>query len=230
MQETLNKIHLWCLRINLRINLAKCQVMTYSRKKNLLSFDYSIGSDIIKRPEFVNDLGVTFDKHLTFNENVVTITNRACKTLGFIMRSSKDFSKFETTICLYKALVRTRLEYASIVWNPSTKINTESTEKVQRRFLKCLVFRLDGVYPQRGFSQGNLLSRFGLMSLETRRKVAGMLFLRSLLNGAIDNPKLLAQITYRIQTIRSRNKDLFYVDKSRTNSLVNSPISWMQQT
>ncbi|XP_063900527.1 uncharacterized protein LOC135120111, partial [Zophobas morio] len=59
---------------------------------------------LINRPEFVQDLGVTFDKHLNFKQHVITVTNRASKVLGFIMRSSKEFSKTETNICLYKTL------------------------------------------------------------------------------------------------------------------------------
>ncbi|KAJ3649704.1 hypothetical protein Zmor_021429 [Zophobas morio] len=137
--------------------------MSYSRTKNTLNFDYLIGSDTINRPEFVQDLGVTFDKHLNFNEQVNTVTNKACKTLRFFMKSTRDFSKFETTRHLFKALVRSKLEYASIIWNPVTKMNIDSIESVQRRILKCLAFRLDGVYPQRGTAQKNLLHRFDML-------------------------------------------------------------------
>lgn len=230
LQENLNQTYQWFIDNNLQINFTKCKVMTYSRKKNILNFDYLINLYSINRPEFIQDLGVTFDKHLNFKQHVITVTNRASKVLGFIMRSSKEFSKTETNICLYKTLVRAKLEYASIVWNPATKTSINTIEKVQRRFLKGLAFRLDGVYPQRGFPQESLLNRFEIMSLETRRKIAGILFLNTLLNGAVNNPQLLTQITYRAQLIRSRNKDLFYVEKARTCSLENSPIRWMQQT
>lgn len=229
LQNNITSVLQWCSDNNMKINRSKCRIMSFSKKKTLLNFSYSVGSHVIERPEFVDDLGVTFDKSLTFNKHIDNIIAKAYKTLGFVLRTSKHFLNYETTLYLFKTLVRSKLEYASIIWNPVTQTGMSVLENVQRRFLKCLVYRLDGVYPIRGFPQGDLLNRFQLHSLESRRNILGILFLWSLINGTSVSPNLLQGIMFRAHLIRSRNLELFYPETSRTNLLANSPLSWIQR-
>ena len=121
-----------------------------------------------------------------------------------------------------------KLEYASVVWNPSFKYLTESIEKVQRRFLKYLVFRIDGIYPIRNIPQKLLLSRFSILSLECRRIINLVMFLHSLVNNRLDAPSLLEQVCYWARPRSLRDKSIFYIKKSRTNILKFSPIYMMQ--
>ncbi|CAH1383593.1 unnamed protein product, partial [Tenebrio molitor] len=62
----------------------------------------------------------------------------------------KFWSFFRSEKCLtalYFSLVRSRLEYGSIIWSPYYVTYTNSIESVQRKFLKYLCFKEDGIYP-----------------------------------------------------------------------------------
>jgi hypothetical protein len=53
----------------------------------------------------------------------------------------------DTVKRLYFAFVRSKLEYASVVWSTGYKSQIEDLEKIQRRLLKYLSFKVDGTYP-----------------------------------------------------------------------------------
>ena len=76
---------------------------------------------------------------------------------------------------LYCALVRSNVEYCSVVWSPFTKKNIEKVEKVQRRATK-FILKTEDNYETR-------LKKLNLMSLKNRRFLADVTFLYKALNG-----------------------------------------------
>jgi hypothetical protein len=63
------------------------------------------------------------------------------------------------------------------VWSPIYDVHSSLLERVQRRFLKNVVFMLNGAYPPRGCPQGLLLGEVGLQSLLDRRMEHSVIFL-----------------------------------------------------
>ena len=96
----------------------------------------------------------------SFINHIENTISSALRILGFIIRNSRDFQNLETLRLLYFSLVRLKLEYASFVWCPTYKIHSANLERVQRRFLKYMVFRQDGIYPAVGYPHQDLLNRF----------------------------------------------------------------------
>ena len=66
------------------------------------------------------DLGVIFDEKLLFREHISKKIAIANRNLGLILKSFNYLNK-EMFMCLYKALVRPHLEYATQVWAPMYK-------------------------------------------------------------------------------------------------------------
>lgn len=91
----------------------------------------------ISQIETEKDLGVIFDKNLTFSDHIQSKVNLANRNLGLIFKtfSFMDKEMFKT---LYKSLVRPHLEYGSVIWSPRLKKNKISVENVQRRATKLL--------------------------------------------------------------------------------------------
>ena len=88
------------------------------------------------------DLGVTFDRSLTFVDHITKISDHAMKLLGFITRNTKHFANIFTLKNLYCSIVRSGLEYASPVWSPHCKIHIQKLERVERKFVRYLAFKL----------------------------------------------------------------------------------------
>ncbi|XP_072013931.1 uncharacterized protein [Amphiura filiformis] len=94
------------------------------------------------------DLGVQFDKTLTFGKHIGTIANKATRVVGVIKRTfdHMDEHVFKT---LYKSMVRPHLEYANSVWSPYLKRDIDKLEKVQRRATKIVPSLRDTPYTTR---------------------------------------------------------------------------------
>ncbi len=84
-----------------------------------------------------NDLGICFDSALEFDKHINNKINKANSIAGLIRRTFQ-FLDIHTFVLLYKALVRSQLEYASSVWYPYKKKHIIAIENVQRRATKFI--------------------------------------------------------------------------------------------
>nr|CAH7746308.1 unnamed protein product [Callosobruchus chinensis] len=150
--------------------------MSFTRKVNALVYQYNINKEELQIVAENKDLGVIFDKSLSFNPHINELLALISKKLGFIIRNSRDFTDSKVTRILYNACVLSKLEYGRLVWNPCYVTTCESIEKLQKRFLKYLSFREDGIYPAVGTPYAELLLRHNFVSLDNRRKVHSLRF------------------------------------------------------
>lgn len=227
LQNDLDNLQSWCDKNELPLNCDKCYTMSFSRKQDLSLNEYVINNTIILRRDKLKDLGVTFDTKLTFNDHIAEITASAYKKLGFIIRNSKGFENSNTLFLLFNAFVRSKLEYASIIWNPAYQIHKNNIEGTQRHFLKYLYFREEGIYPPRGFPHEELLSKFHVPDLNNRRIFSSCVFLHKLINFKFDSPQILEMIKFHTPTFQTRSYNLFYLSTPRTNLLKHSPLHVM---
>lgn len=227
LQEQLNNVVDWCCSNKLEINPTKCKVLSFTRSKSPILFDYKIAGVGVDRVTNFRDLGVVFDSKLSFGDHVDSVCSSSLKALGFIIRQSSEFQDIKCIKRLYYAFVRSRLEYASLIWNPHYEEQMNQIEKVQRRFLKYLFFRKHGVYPRRSYPHDRLLGEFDELLLANRRTSGSLLFLQRMINGDIDASDILEQISFRVPQFHSRNINLFYPNMARTNMGRKSPVHFL---
>jgi len=161
LQTDLNSMDKWIKEWSLKLNISKCRVVSFGRKSNILQYDYSIGNEVIQRTESITDLGVVFDPQLKFGLHIREKVNKAYARLGIIKRNFKCMS-VEVFCLLYKAMVRSQLEYANSVWNPHRKEDIITTEKVQMRATKL-------VESIKHSSCEDRLKKLGISTLKYRR-------------------------------------------------------------
>ena len=137
LQEDVDRLSVWCSKNRLCLNLTKCKVMTFHRSKNPHIFLYHINETLLDRVNKIKDLGVTFDHDLSFRVHIDRIVSKANSMLGFVKRSSYEFSKN-----LYVSLVRPVLEYCAIVWDPSFNLRIVRIERVQRNFIRFMIRKI----------------------------------------------------------------------------------------
>jgi ribonuclease P/MRP protein subunit RPP40 len=227
LQRSIDEIADRCRKSGLILNFPKCSVVTFTKKVKPLLFDYTLNNKILLKRSSVQDLGVLFDSKLSFCDYILCITSAAFKSLGFVLRSAKEFGDVVTRKLLYITYVRSKLEYASLVWSPIHNIYIAQLERVQRRFLKSAIFMSDGLYPPRGYPQEFLLDRLGLQSLSNRRLEHSVIFLYILLHGSIHCPVLLSRVNLRLPRSGSRSTNTFLITPYRTDAGLRSPVTQM---
>jgi hypothetical protein len=117
LQKTLDKFTNLCNTFNLSLNISKCKVMTFYRFNSVISYDYRLDGIAIQRVSQVHDLGILFVlvSSLNFSPYIDYITCKAFRVLRFIRRHSTNFSSANCLLVLYSTLVRSVIEYGSIV-------------------------------------------------------------------------------------------------------------------
>lgn len=222
LQEDVLSVQKWCISNNLLLNPRKTQVMSLSRRRNTLSYDYTMDIEPISRTKLVRDLGVFVDEHLSFNSHINSIVSQSIRALGIMARLTKPFSNHHCLLRLYSTHVRSKLEFASVVWNNISSSASESIERVQRRVVRIIYDRYFG---RKFYFEYNLiLTRLGLCTLCNRRSIRDVKFLHKLVHGSIDSSTLLASLHFRIPVnTSSRNRRVFYPDHLNL-----SPVSRIQ--
>ncbi|KAL0818744.1 hypothetical protein ABMA28_008072 [Loxostege sticticalis] len=189
------------------LNIDKCCVITFTRKKNKIIHSYYIHDTFIGRKDVVRDLGVLFDEQLTFRPHYEQIIQRGNQLLGFIMRTTKHFKKPRSTLYLFNSLVRSVLEYCS--------------PKIQKRCLRYLSRKHNFGRSLAGYSQR--LSKFDVIPLCTRRRRYDLLCLHKILHTIINAPNLLSSLN--INTLhRSRRPNVFSIQVYRNNTSYYNPL------
>lgn len=115
----------------MKLKLKKTVCMRFTRKKKSPGeFEYTINCSPVKMVCEYKYLGVYFCPSLSWSRHVDYTVGKACRSLGFLRRNTRAFPQ-QTRELLYKTYVRSVLEYACCVWDPSTASNKERLEKVQ---------------------------------------------------------------------------------------------------
>ena len=222
LQSDLDRLHEWCASNRLPLNLKKCHFITFSRC-NRAARSYKLGDGGLVKCETVVDLGVTFNSRLSWHDHVAGVVSRAYKQLGFVNRHTRDFDNLRAINVLYCSLVRSVIEYASVLWSPSAVLLREMVEKVQRRHLRYINFRL-GI-PIDSLNYDDLQRLLGLTTLKIRRERLDLSFLYNLVNGVTDCPALLQLINFSVPARALRCATTFRVEHCRTDYRAQSPLN-----
>ena len=227
LQNDLNSIVHWCTSNGLVFNVKKCKVVSYTKKAIKSISDYFINDYKIDRDTTMKDLGIIFDQSLSFNNHIDYVITTSLKTMGFIIRSTKGMNNIVALKSLYYGLVRSRLEYGTVIWNPQYKNNKLKLENIQRKFVKHLHFKQLGTYPTRNTQQSILLEMFDIKSLYYRRTRYFLSFLYNVVNNNIDCQCLLSQICLHVPRFNARQSEFFKIKFARTNLGRRTPLNNM---
>ena len=118
----------------------------------------------------------------------------------------------------YITLVRSGMEYASPVWDPSTSKDQDALERVQRRAARWITSSYD-----RTTSVTKLLRQLNLEPLAKRRRIYHLTFLYKVLNEHVAVPPDKLDIKQNGRPVRgSVTKQRLVIPRCSTNELKNS--------
>jgi len=119
LQSDLNSLRDWFKKWLLRLNINKCNVVSFGRNV-INAHQYSVDDIYLEHIQHIKDLGITFDVKLNFSLHICEKVNKANSILGIIKRNFRYWSQ-ESFVMLYKALIRSHLENANVVCSPYKK-------------------------------------------------------------------------------------------------------------
>ncbi|KAL0859619.1 hypothetical protein ABMA27_010746 [Loxostege sticticalis] len=221
LQNDLNTVVKWCQFNKMKLNVDKCSIISFTKKKNRITHSYIAQDTPLNRNTTVRDLGVLIDEQLTFRQHYEYIMKRSRRLLGFIFRATKDFKNPRSMLSLFLSLVRSILEYCSPIWSPYYNVHIENIEKIQKKCLRYICYKYKFGRTLNNYS--DRLSKFGIMSLQTRRARYDLLYLHKILHSSIDAPDLLSSLSINIR-YRTRVPKVFTLSVYKNNTSFYSPL------
>lgn len=226
LQSELNKFSEYCDRNKLKLNINKCHVISFTKNKvNKIIFDYKINNRLLDRVQNIVDLGVTFDVKLKLDIHFTNIVKRAYRMLGFLLRICYKFKSIAPFITIYKSLVRSQLEYCSIIWNPTYNTYVAQIESIQKKFCHFIFYKnLLNLPDNFIYHYIDMLKLINLDSLASRRMQFDLLFTFKSMNGLNSADGYIHHYNFELPS-RTRSHHTFALNTSNTNIGLNSPFN-----
>lgn len=194
----------------------KSVLMRMTHKKSPLLHTYKLGSSPLHEVTQYKYLGVTFNNMLTWNDHISNTCTSAFRKLCLLRHKLKKAPSDVKLLC-YNTLIRTKLEYACIVWDPYTKTNINNLERVQRKAVRFIFNKFS-----RFDSPTELMKTNHIEPLEMRRQKKRVEFLKLLHtnNSSLDSSLYLSPLLTR--PTRHHRQDALTPYFARTNIFKNS--------
>jgi hypothetical protein len=175
----------------MKLNISKTKVISFSRKTNVPIYDYKLCQSPITRTDSIKDLGVFIDVKLHFHDHVNYVFSRCIKLLGLARSITFNFSSLE---CMLR-LIRSKLEYASVVWN---SITSTDANKLERNLQRLAALCFNRFFPQVHYCYSLALEDLKLRTLHIRRHRLDALFLTQVYFGFKICPSLWEIVGLRV--------------------------------
>jgi hypothetical protein len=209
LQSDIDSIRDWCAANFMKLNIDKTKVITFSRKTNNFIYRYKLSNHSnITRAYSVKDLGVCLDSKLFFHDHIHFVFSQCIKLLGLIRSATFNYSTLECMFVLYLTLVRSKVEYASVVWNSITSTDANKLERIQQKFTAICFKRF---FPQANYCYDFALELLNLQTLRKRRYHIDALFLTQVFRGSVHCPSSLEIVGLRVPVRRTRDFPIFSV-------------------
>jgi hypothetical protein len=213
----------WCESNGLELNISKWKVIRYSRMKIITLPSYHIHNSALECLFQINDLGIILDSKLTFCSHIEKIVKNSNKMLGFMVRQCSEFDNLRALVLLYNALVRSNLEYNTIIWCPLYQNAIHRIEKIQRKFIKFACYKCHIHFDRNNYD--NIFAYFGLSTLRSRRIQLNLCFFFKVINYMITCSSILGLFLLHVPQCNFRSVHLLVVPYHRTNYGLRSPLS-----
>lgn len=160
-------------------NLDKTVFLPITNKRNPFLFSYSIKDSLNPEVDQFKYLGVTINKTLNRSDHVNNVFSGAFRKLGLVRHKLKN-APLNVKMLAYASLIRPKVQYCAIVLDQSTKKHSDILEKVQRRAVRFVYGKF-----KRTDSSSLQMQTKNIRTLQHRRKIARLKFLRQLFNSKV---------------------------------------------
>jgi len=150
-------------------------------------------------------------RNMSWSNHTHSIATKARQKLGFLRRNPKG-SPLDCKKLAYVALVRSTLEYASIIWDPYLQKDVDSLERVQQKATRWVTSTYD-----KKSSVSRLMRELQWETLHERRTTQRLTFMYKILNGEVAVPAELIDLELSACTSRGDyNQQKLYKPRTHT--------------
>ena len=224
LQADVDTLMSWCTANGMDANINKCCIISFTRSRTPIIFDYKMASRDLKRTSTIKDLGVLIDSKLRFVEHIAAVTAKAHSMLGFLKRNCKSFDDVYSLKTLYCSFVRSVLEYAVQVWAPYHAVHISRIERVQKHFIAFALRALNWRDRTNLPSYENRCLLIDLPTLSNRRVLLQRLFIYDILTDHIDCADILGKLRFNAPLRTTREPEFFRRSNHRTAYGMNNPL------
>lgn len=223
LQTDIDNLWTYCTVNKLFLNIKKCKTILFTRNINKVIGDLFINGKKLEKVSEIRDLGIILDEKLNFSSHIDQIVQKSYKNLGFIFRSALDFKTPAVYIKLFRSLVLSHLEFATVIWNPFYDKYIERIEKIQIKFINRLNYKFHRNFYYKSYDFN--LKFYNLQKLTLRREWLDISFLHKTFNNKIDASSYIYLFNFYYSTHNLRHPNIFYTSSiPNTNACNNSPV------
>ena len=163
MQSDLNSIYKWAKRNMMEFNENKFEQMTCGKTNgiDIVSYITPSGNEIEHKNK-VKDLGVVTSEDILFREHIDSVVTSCKIKQGIILRKFLT-RKEEPMMKIFKAYIRSKIDYCCLVWSPWYQKDIDKIERLQ----KNVTSKIEGMEK---LNYHERLKKLNLYSLERRRE------------------------------------------------------------
>ena len=209
LQDDLRQLEAWASDWGMEFNASKCYILSINSKN---SYFYQLNNTFLQHVDNNPYLGLLISKDLKWSNHIEKTSKKANATLGFVQRNLRH-CPMECRKSAYIALVRSTLEYGSVVWDPHLQKDIDKVEKVQRRAARFIKndfrSRHDGAVT-------SMLTELDLPSLEQRRRDNRLCFMYKISKGLVPAIPATDHLT-RLRDKRKKKSNPAYKDYETVN-------------
>ena len=215
MEASLASLDIWFRSNSLKVNASKTQLIVLGNRQNLRTvpnFEVAFrGTSLVPCSE-VKNLGVIFDRHLSWDNHVGAVSQR-CNGMLIALSHARRSLPHAIVSMLVSALVLSQIRYSLPVYGNGTKKNMDRIQKI-------LNFAAKVIYGRRKFDHvSDLREQLGWLPAQLMADHATLCLAQKVLVSG--EPSSLAVTLRYNRDSRQRNTrqdDLLHVPRSRTET------------
>jgi hypothetical protein len=154
--------------------------------KERVRFEHKLSDNFIARIDTTENVNIQIDSKLNFLHQVDHIDFQIIRYFGLIRNVMTSFSYPNSPLTLCFTLVKSKLEYASVVWNSVTSPDGNTLKGIQPNFFPSPFFQ-NNLKPD----CANILDHFKFFTFYAKRRHQDALFLINIWSDLKTFPSLL---------------------------------------
>ena len=155
----------------MQFSASKCHVLQVTKKKSIITHEYSLGQEKLSVVPSHPYLGIEIDNKLSWKQQIEKTKQKSIRTLNMVRRNVTKGTTSQIRNQIFTGLVRPTLEYGCIVWDPHQTSRIQLLESVQNKGARYVMQDWD-----RHTSVSQMKLSLGWCTLQERRLVNRLSF------------------------------------------------------